>query len=340
MCSQNLLISKTKIKNDARAINYLFEQNKPVRKQELIRHEKVESSQEINMLLNDTKAELLVPLQLGNRRVGLLTLGRIQTGEAYDEKEDYNLLQSVAAHAASAIHNARLFDAQIRMRELDTFNRLSAFIMHDLKNATSMLSMVIQNARKHLCDPEFQKDTLETISSAIAKMKNMIGSLSAFRTEPVLHRQDLDLNKLINEAIDKLAISNPSRISIEKRLGRIPLIRADGEEMHKVLHNLFLNAGEALKGSGLITVTTVANDGHVIVSVSDTGPGMTQEFVDNALFQPFKSSKKNGLGIGMYQCKTIVEAHGGKIEVESKLGKGSTFSVYLPSSNGQTESRG
>jgi len=193
--------------------------------------------------------------------------------------------------------------------------------------------MVVQNAKKNLCDPEFQKDALETISSAVFKMKNMISNLSAFPDELELQRRDLDINELINEAIDKFSINDFHQMKIARRVGQIPLVSADQEEMHKVVHNLLLNACEAANGRGVIKVSTVANGENVVLSVSDTGPGMTREFVEDGLFQPFRSTKKNGLGIGLYQCKTIVEAHNGRIEVDSKPGKGSTFSVHLPVHN-------
>ena len=332
--SHNLEMTNTQIKTGDRTIQYLYEQNKPSSKLDLMRNKKLlPISKEFSTLLDNTKAELLVPLKCGIRWIGLLTLGGIQTGEAYDVEEDYNLLQSVAAHAASAIHNTSMFEERMRTKELETFNQLSSFVMHDLKNATTMLSMVVQNAKKNLCDPEFQKDALETISSAVFKMKNMISNLSAFPDELELQRRDLDINELINEAIDKFSINDLHQMKIARRVGQIPLVSADQEEMHKVVHNLLLNACEAANGRGVIKVSTVANGENVVLSVSDTGPGMTREFVEDGLFQPFRSTKKNGLGIGLYQCKTIVEAHNGRIEVDSKPGKGSTFSVHLPVHN-------
>ena len=333
-CSRNLKISNHQINTNDRVIQYLYEQNKPFSRNDLMNNNNaLQMSREISALLHDTKAELLVPLKLGNRWIGLLTLGGIQTGQPYDVEEDYSLLQSVAAHAASAIHNVRLFDEHMRTRELETFNRLSSFVIHDLKNATTMLSMVVQNAKKHLCDREFQKDAFESISSAVGKMKNTISSLSALPAELMLQQQDLDLNELINEAIDKFAINDFYQVSIERRLGQIPLVNADAEEMHKVVYNLLLNASEALNGRGLITISTIANGDHVVFSVTDDGLGMSQEFVKDALFKPFRSTKNNGLGIGMYQCKTLVEAHKGRITVDSEPGKGSTFSVHLPVHN-------
>jgi putative PEP-CTERM system histidine kinase len=287
-------------------------------------------SEEISTLLEKTRAELVVPLTLADNWVGLLTLGKIQTGEGYDEIEDYNLLKSVGAHASSAINNARLFEEQMRTKELEAFHRLSSFVMHDMKNATTMLSMLAQNAEKHLCNPEFQKDALQTISEAVGRMKKMIDSLSVLPDQLKLQLKECDLNGLINETVNELGANGPARVKIERQLGLLSPVKADAEEIQKVLRNLVLNACEALDSEGHVKVSSRANDNHVVFSVSDNGRGMSKEFMERSLFKPFKSTKKNGLGIGLYQCKTIVEAHGGRIDVQSEEGVGTTFSVYLP----------
>ena len=159
----------------------------------------------------------------------------------------------------------------------------------------------------------------------------MIGSLSDLPDRLELHLREMDLNELINDAVDMISRNGSSEISIEKDLEPLPRVRSDPEEINKVLHNFLLNACEALGGKGRIKVMSSKANGHqVVFSVSDNGPGMSQEFMENSLFQPFKSAKGKGLGIGLYQCKTIIEAHNGRIEVESEPGKGSTFTVYLP----------
>jgi putative PEP-CTERM system histidine kinase len=256
-------------------------------------------------------------------------MGKILTGEMYDEIHDYVLLRSAAAHAASAISNSRLFEERMRLNEQAAFHRLSTFIMHDLKNSASMLSMVAQNAEKHFHNPDFQKDALQAISAAVARMKKMIGSLSDFPVRLEIHLRDLDLNGLISDVLSKLSFGG-EEFKIEWQPERLPQIRADAEQINKVVHNLLLNAYEALDGKGLIKVCTRINTDQVVFSVSDNGPGISSEFMENLLFQPFKSTKRKGLGIGLYQCKTIVEAHLGKIEVKSEPEEGSTFTVYLP----------
>ena len=333
--SRNLEKPSLEISLNDRVIEYLNNENHPVSRSDILANKALlPIGKEITLLLDKTKAELLVPLILAQRWVGLLTLGKIQTGQIYDQIEDYDLLKSAAAHAASAINNAGLFEERMRANELEAFHRLSSFVIHDLKNTTSMLSMVAQNAEKHFHNPEFQKDALQTISEAVARMKKMIGSLSDLPDRLELELKDLDLNELINDAVDKLSYNGLVDVKIERQLGRLPRVRADVEEFYKVVHNLLLNAHEALDGNGHIKVSTQVDGGQVVFSVSDNGPGMSREFMENSLFKPFKTTKRKGLGIGLFQCKTIVEAHNGKIEAESEPGKGTTFSVYLPIERG------
>jgi hypothetical protein len=313
-----------------KVIEYLYQKNRPVSRSDILTDEALHPiGREISTWLDETGAEVVVPLILAQKWVGLLTLGKIQTGEPYDEIEDYDLLKSVAAHAASAINNARLFEEKMKAKELEAFHRLSSFLVHDLKNTTSMLSLVAQNANEHFHNPEFQKDALQTVSEVVGRMKKMIATLTELPTQLELKMSNLDLNALIRDAVEKLSpLVNGSEI--EKHLEPIPPVRADAEELSKVVQNLLLNAHEAMAGNGHIQVATRANGDEVVFSVSDSGPGMAREFVKNALFRPFKSTKKKGLGIGLYHCKAIVEAHKGKIEVKSEPGCGSTFSVYLP----------
>ena len=316
---------------DDKVIQYLYKKNYPVSKSEILsRKDLLPLGNKISALLDQTKAELLVPLILAQRWVGLLTLGLIQTGETYNETEEYDLLISAAAHAAGAISNAELFEEQMRANELESFHRLSSFIIHDLKNTTTMLSMVTQNAEKHFKNPEFQKDALKAVSEAVARIKKTMGSLSDLRGRLELQLRDVDLNELIIDAVDKLSCNGVAMAKIERLLGQVPQVRADVDEIYKVLHNLLLNAHEATDGHGLIQVSTRVAGESVVFSVSDNGSGISREFMENSLFQPFKSTKRKGLGIGLYQCKTIVEAHDGRIEVESEPGVRTTFSVYLP----------
>ncbi|UCG13981.1 MAG: PEP-CTERM system histidine kinase PrsK [Deltaproteobacteria bacterium] len=329
--AHNLRMTKMTIKTDDNVLRHLHNISMPLSKSDILDNKELHPvSSELSLLLDRTRAELLVPLILAERWVGLLILGKVQTDEPYDVEEDYGLLRSVAAHASSAINNAQLFEKNLRAKEVEAFNRLSCFVIHDLKNATSMLSMVTQNAERHLCNPEFQKDAFNAISGAVDRMKKIISSLSTLPEGLKLQSRDLDLNRLIDHSIDRVFKNGFSQVQIEKDFGPLPKVRIDADEMQKVLENLLLNASEAVDGRGSIRISSRAKGDQVVFSISDNGPGMSEEFIEKSLFQPFKSTKDNGLGVGLYQSKTIVEAHRGRIMVESKPETGSKFSVYLP----------
>ena len=117
---------------------------------------------------------------------------------------------------------------------------------------------------------------------------------------------------------------------IVKNLKRVPAVNADGEQLKKVFLNLLLNAIEASSPDSMIRVDTTAQNGDVVLSVTDKGCGMSDEFLQSSIFRPFRTTKARGLGIGLFHCKKIIDAHEGKIEVESEEGKGSVFRVILP----------
>jgi signal transduction histidine kinase len=139
---------------------------------------------------------------------------------------------------------------------------------------------------------------------------------------------EADLNQLVSEVLDRL--DEMSQLELTKELQPLPRILADREQIQSVVTNLVLNARDALEPGGRIRVRTESTGGSVVLSVTDNGCGMSAAFLQNSLFRPFQSTKKKGLGIGMFQTRMTVEAHGGSIRVESEPGKGSTFRVSLP----------
>jgi signal transduction histidine kinase len=137
-----------------------------------------------------------------------------------------------------------------------------------------------------------------------------------------------DLNELTEDALSE--IQNVVKSRIIKDFQKQPLIRVDPSQIKKVITNLILNAEEATAGSGMIHLATSIEGERVTLAVSDNGCGMPADFIESRLFKPFATTKANGFGIGLYQAKSILEAHGGKIQVQSQLGQGSTFKIYVP----------
>jgi signal transduction histidine kinase len=156
----------------------------------------------------------------------------------------------------------------------------------------------------------------------------MCNRLSLLSQRLQLEPKGIDLNKLITRTID--GMNGQFVGKVVKNLGDLPIFMLDDEQMQKVLLNLLINANEAVREGGQITLTTSCDQGWAEICVSDNGCGMSLEFMDKYLFKPFQTTKPQGMGVGLFHCKTIVEAHGGKIEVESEEGGGTTFRVLLP----------
>ncbi|MEK6560540.1 MAG: XrtA/PEP-CTERM system histidine kinase PrsK, partial [Nitrospirota bacterium] len=301
----------------------------------------VESSCESNVIKNvsgdiipiliATKTVLCTPLKVGHGElIGFIMQGEDISGEPY-RKDDFDLLKAIASHAANRIRNINLMQELLTSKETEAFHQVSSFFIHDLKNYVSTLSLLSNNAEEHIGNPLFQQDALKTLKVIVSKMNGMISNLTALSKGIRISPACLNLNNLVEETLSALNGNVSGKVIINP--GEIPSINADGEQLQKVLLNLLLNAIEATPKDNFdkkIEVHTFMKNGDVILSVSDHGCGMTPEFIKTSLFKPFSSSKSNGLGIGLFQCKKIVEAHSGCIEVNSEVGKGSEFRVILP----------
>jgi putative PEP-CTERM system histidine kinase len=268
-----------------------------------------------------------VPLRAGEEIWGALVLADRVNGMVYSA-EELQLLQCIADQMTSALLNLRLANEVARSRELEAFRTMSAFFVHDLKNTAASLNLMLKNLPVHFDDPEFRQDALRGIGNTARRIDEMIGRLIAIRQQPAFRPVDADLNQLVSEALERL--DQMPEVELTKELQPLPGILADSEQIRSVVTNLVLNARDALGPDGRIRLRTEHLGGRVVLSVSDNGCGMSPAFLKDSLFRPFQSTKKKGLGIGMYQSRMIVEAHGGSILVESEMGQGSTFRVSLP----------
>ncbi|BEH10059.1 PEP-CTERM system histidine kinase PrsK [Geobacter sulfurreducens subsp. ethanolicus] len=264
----------------------------------------------------------LIPLSSGEGLEGIIALGRpVHEGEFY-HYEDYDLMKTMARQAASALMNLRLSEELASARELEVMGRVSTFILHDLKNLVYTLSLTVDNARDHIADAEFQEDMLGTLGNTVNRMKLLIARLRGLPEKQSLCFEEVDLLRLAEESASLAG----GRGSIS--VGGSPVsARVDREEIQKVVVNLVVNALEATEGKGPVAVEVGCGNAPYI-RVNDAGCGIPDAFRAH-LFSPFRTTKKKGLGIGLYQCRRIVEAHGGRIDVESTPGQGATFTVWL-----------
>lgn len=277
--------------------------------------------------IEKNKASLIVPLLNADKLVGFVVLREGLAGDDYNY-EDYDLLKTLARQATSAIMNARLTEELAEAREMEAVGKLSSFIMHDLKNAASMLSLIVQNAGEHIDNPDFQRDTMKSVANTSEKIKNLMQKLRNLPYTMRLNLEYADLGATVKDVIRELNLNEKVLLDYEE----VENVRTmfDREEIKKVVLNLITNAIDASAEKGKVKIKVGIEDGMGFITVSDKGRGMSKEFIETRLFKPFQTTKKKGLGVGLYQCKTIVEAHSGKLKVKSTEGKGTDFFVYLP----------
>jgi hypothetical protein len=288
-----------------------------------------ECTEEESSFVMQSGARCIVPL-IANRTIeGLAVFGRQLSGEGYIY-EDFDLMKKIAQQAALSVVNFHLSEELAETREIAAVAKVSSFIIHDLKNHAYTLSLLLENAETHIEDSSFQLDMIDTVKNTVASMKEIIERLKGIPEKDRLYTELIDISMLAREtAADMKKYHGDSLVIVE---GSPVYAMVDAEEIRKVILNMILNAADAASGKSLINVSSGMNGDRAYVRVEDDGCGMAEEFIATSLFKPFKSTKKKGLGIGLYQCKQIVEAHCGSIEVQSAPGKGSVFTVFLPKS--------
>ncbi len=276
--------------------------------------------------LKRAKASLVVPLISSGRLIGLITVGPDRSDRDFD-REAREFLRVLAVHGASEFHKSELLDSLVQKREAEAFQTFATFLLHDLKNFASTLSLIANNAVRHHNKPDFQLDAFRSILDTADKMKRLCNGLRGFSSTLAANKRQDDLNDIVRELVRDFEPCLLQRLTLQ--LSRVPNIQVDRQEFSRVLQNLILNASEAA-ASGPVEVSTRTEFGRIVVCVSDKGKGIPKDFLQHRLFQPFHTTKADGLGIGLFQSKKIVEAHGGTIEVESTEGEGTIVRIVMP----------
>jgi putative PEP-CTERM system histidine kinase len=274
---------------------------------------------------------IVVPLMVQDRLIGILGLSAPNRDTGLNE-EDFDLMKTVGKQAAASFLNAQLLGRLVSAKEMETFHALSTFLLHDLKNFVSMLSLLVANMDRNFDNPAFRQDALKSLAQTVDKMKRLMERLRVLAQGPEPAFEPVDLSQLGRAVLAELGPT--LKATVVGEWGDVPPVRADASQLRQVLTNLVLNAEEAVDGRGEIRVAIRVDDGVVTCTVADTGCGIPPEFLHTRLFKPFATTKSGGFGIGLFQCKTIIEAHGGRVAVESRVGKGSTLSFSIPSLTG------
>ena len=282
----------------------------------------------IKRQLEPFKIELCVPLQYEQNLEGFILLGEAANPDEALNYEDFDLMKVLASQATSVLLSMKLSEQLSTAQEMVAIGRVSTYVIHDLKNHVSNLSLMMDNARDHIDNPEFQVDMLETLDETVGKMNGLITRLKNIKDNKELSLSQCDLAEVVKRAVKALGTS----VKIAFKADQAIPVSIDAAEVEKVVHNLILNAHEAGDKDGPVKVE-VGMAEMAFFEVSDQGCGMSELFMRNRLFKPFQTTKQNGFGIGMYQCRHIIALHGGNIEVSSKEGEGSSFKVHLPATS-------
>ncbi len=266
-------------------------------------------------------------------------VGAIAQGQ-YDQRIDLRSSDNLRP----LVDNVGLMTQQLReqlareaeSRQFQSFVRLSAVLTHDLKNSIEALSLTVSNMERHFDNAQFRADAMKTLRDAtenlrslVTRLSNPVSTLSGEHKRP----KRVDLVPLIRQVVSMTAAQSAEGHEIKFNLPEPLYALVDAERIEKVIENLIINALEAMAGKkGVLTIEGGETEqGKTFFSVTDTGEGMSRRFVEEKLFHPFATTKKRGVGLGLYTCREVVRANGGAIEVESERGAGTTFRVMLPS---------
>ncbi|MDR1996251.1 XrtA/PEP-CTERM system histidine kinase PrsK [Azonexus sp.] len=270
-------------------------------------------------------AWLLVPLMVGSQMTGFVILASSRT--PIDVNWEVNdLLRTAGCQAAGFLANMQATEALLEARKFDAFNRMSAFVVHDLKNIVTQLSLMLKNAERHRANPEFQQDMLMTVEHSVERMRQLMMQLREGATPP-----GTTCGVNLSDVIERIRGEKASQgRSVEVQLQQKLAARGHEDRLERVIGHLVQNALDATDPSGRVTVSLERRGDRAALEVGDTGHGMTTEFIRERLFKPFQSTKRAGMGIGAYESSQYIRELGGEMLVDSEPGQGTRITVLLP----------
>lgn len=290
-----------------------------------------EVKEQNSKLLESVNLKIITPISISNHISGLIGLGAEYTGGTYSY-DDFDLLSALGSQTAATILAIRMSEKLAKTREQQAWNRLSAFVLHDIKNAATMLSLLQENAPEHIHEPEFQDDMLELVDDTLKRMKRVEERLGTLKADIIPNLQSLKVHPFLEKTSEQMKKKLPSmQISIiqEKDIN----VLTDPEHLHSILENLLLNSAQAQDNNGVITLEYNNIDSYTTITVSDTGPGIDESLLPDILFEPFKTTKDAGSGIGLWQVRKLLRNMGGTICVTNLQTGGAKFTIELPTTS-------
>jgi len=283
-------------------------------------------------MLADASMWAGIPLIHRDRLVGLVLLAAPEYRRPLDW-EDFDLLRTAGRQAASSLAEQHGQEALADAQRFEEFNRRFAFILHDVKNLVSQLSLVARNAERHADNPEFRADMVATLQSSVGKMNDLLARLSPRSSARVQRLEAQPLRPILTAAIAAKRGDHDVKL-----IGAAGLwADFDGPALEQAVGHILQNAVESCSATLPVTIRISQHEDSVSIAIADKGVGMDSDFVRNRLFQPFSSSKPGGFGIGAFEARSLIAAMGGRLSVDSHPGKGTTFTILLPAAEPAAE---
>jgi putative PEP-CTERM system histidine kinase len=280
------------------------------------------------IIANDPNNWLIVPLLRSDELLGFVILKK-PSAPMEINWEVRDILKTAARQTASYLAVEGAVEELIIARQFESFNRMSAFVVHDLKNLVAQLRLLLTNAERHKHNPEFQEDMLATVANVMERMQGLLLQLRA-GTNPIEQARIVAIAAVLDDAIDsKKSLPVKPTVNFGNDASGVH-VKAHADRLARVIGHLIQNACEACGKDGKITINVEKVEKTLYIKVSDTGTGMSEHFLRNQLFKPFQSTKAHGMGIGTFESKEYISQLGGKLQVQSTLNQGTMFSISLP----------
>jgi putative PEP-CTERM system histidine kinase len=283
-------------------------------------------------LLDEAAVWAGIPLLHHQRLVGLVVLAAPDYRRQLDW-EDFDLLRTAGNQAASSLAEALGQEALSEAQRFEEFNRRFAFILHDIKNLVSQLSLLARNAERHADNPDFRADMVATLQSSVGKMNELLARLAPHSPSRVQRIEPQPLRPILTAAIAAKRRDREVNLLGDSSVSA----RVDAHALEQALGHLIQNALDASSGEPVTVRVSTDGAADVAIAVIDKGVGMDGDFIRNRLFQPFASTKPAGFGIGAFEARSLITAMGGRLSVDSRPGRGTTFTILLPTAEAGSE---
>jgi putative PEP-CTERM system histidine kinase len=311
---------------DNPVVAYMEQTRKVIVADEYTRYPQYYPGLELPKWMHTPPLWLIVPLLHHDKLIGIIALTEPSLLRRLSW-EDFDILKTAGLQIASFLANEQTSRALLESRQFDAYSRLTAFIMHDLKNLIAQQSLVVKNAAKHKDNPAFVEDAINTIDNSVKRMSRLLDQLRQGNEQQEKSR--IHVQHLLMEAVRKCYGREP-RPSL--RMVEQPLyVETSTEQLSMIIGHVIRNAQDATPTTGFIDVTLSEHNGNACIEVEDNGVGMSQEFIRERLFRPFDTTKSSkGMGIGAYQTREFIRQAGGNVEIQSQENVGTKFTIYLP----------